>query len=139
MTPRVSIWIRATAWAAPAALLASARTDVGAERTPCPAAPPVAGDVDVFQTKTSARQWSIGDPTAEEQLLLELMNRARMHPADEGDRIFVDYGSKRVTQAANFFLGARPGVEFTRAENRDAFHGYPAQPPLAFSGKLIDS
>jgi subtilisin-like proprotein convertase family protein len=139
MSPRVSFWIRAAACAAPAALFASARTDGVEERAPCPAVGPVAGDVDVFQRKTSPAQWSIGDPTAEEQLLLELMNRARMHPADEGDRIFVDYGSARVKQATDYFLAQRPGVEFTRAENRDAFHGYAAKPPLAFSAKLIDS
>jgi subtilisin-like proprotein convertase family protein len=138
MTPRASFWIRATAWAAPAALLASARTDVPDERAPCPAVE-ARGDVLGFERRDAPQQWSIGDPTAEEQLLLELMNRARLHPAEEGDRIFVDYGEKRVTQATNFFLAQRPGVEFTRAENRDAFHGYAAKPPVAFSGKLIAS
>src|SRR6185295_4545267 len=92
-----------------------------------------------FQLKIATQQWSIGDPTGEEQELLELMNRARIDPVGEGDRIFRDYDSARVKQAADYWLKQRPGVEYTRAENRDAFHGYPAQPPFAFNAKLIDA
>jgi len=140
MPRRSSLVVRSAALAAPALWLVPAWTAGAEERAPCPAAPPLeVADAPAFRAKTATAQWSIGEPTAEEQQLLELMNRARMNPADEGDRIFVDYDSPRVKQATDFFLKQRPGVEYTRAENRDAFHGYAARPPLAFSGELIDS
>jgi subtilisin-like proprotein convertase family protein len=134
----VSFWIRAAlAGAVPAALLAPAPTSAEEDRAPCP---PVAahGSLPPDDRKEASQQWSIGEPTAEEQQILELMNRARLHPAEEGDRIFVDYGSARVTQATDFFLSQRPGVEFTREENRDAFHAYPARPPFAMNAKLTE-
>lgn len=86
--------------------------------------------------RISATLYSHGDPSDEEQFLLELMNRARLHPADEGQRIFDDYGDANVKSAVNYYVQQRPGVEYTRSENRTAFQGYAARPPLAFNAKL---
>lgn len=93
----------------------------------------------VFRPRAGTLLWSIGEPTGDEQTLLELMNRARMDPDGEADLILEDYGSARVRDNVDFFLGQRPGVEWTREENAAAFRSYAPQPPLAFSGKLIDA
>lgn len=82
-------------------------------------------------------EYSHGDPSNEEQYFLELMNRARGNPPAEADRILDDYGSTRVKQSVDFFVGARPGVEWTRQENHDAFDAYPAQPPFALNAQLL--
>lgn len=81
---------------------------------------------------------SHGDPTDEEQLFLELMNRARRDPKAEAARVFRDYGHPDVAGAVDYFLALRPGVEWTRAENRAAFASYPARPPFAFDARLLD-
>lgn len=80
--------------------------------------------------------YSHGDPSNDEQVLLELMNRARADPSAEADRLFADYGDAQVTGAVDFFIQERPGVEYTRGENRAAFRSYPAKPPFAFNAKL---
>lgn len=123
----------------PAVVLGTARGGPREERAPSPPVEQAGPERPASQPRAFAQQWSVGEPTSDETELLELMNRARMDPAAEGDRIFRDYDAPRVTQAVDFFLQQRPGVEWTRAENRDAFHGYPAKPPLAFSSKLIDA
>lgn len=82
---------------------------------------------------------SHGDPSDEEQFFLELMNRARADPAAEAQRIADDYDDPNVTSAVNFFLKERPGVEYTRAENRNAFLTYSAKPPFAFDPALNDA
>lgn len=87
--------------------------------------------------RADAVEYLHGDPTGEEQLFLELMNRARRDPVAESERVFNNYGDPLVKQAVDFFIRARPGVEFSRAENRAAFAGYPAQPPFAFNAKLM--
>jgi subtilisin-like proprotein convertase family protein len=129
-------FVRAIAVLASAASLSAAWSDGVEERAPFPTAT-VRGGTDLPRPKLATTQYSIGDPTAEEQQFLELMNRARRDPVGEGDRIFRDYDSPRVTQAYDFFFKKRPTVEFTRAENQAAFHGYPAQPPFAFNEKLL--
>lgn len=106
-------------------------------RAPCE---PVSGTCDEPAPRAFravATEYSHGDPTSDEQLFLELMNRARLDPSGEGDRIFADYGDKDVKGAVNYFLAQRPGVEFTRAENRDAYRGYTPQPPFAFNAAMI--
>ncbi len=81
-------------------------------------------------------EWSIGDPSPEEQLVLELINRARLDPAGEGVRIAADYGSSAVKTTVDAFLGADP-AGWTRAENQQAWQQYVARPPLAPSAKLL--
>ncbi len=127
------------AWIIPAALFGPALGDGREERAPGPPVEATGHAPPRLEPRAGSVQWSVGEPTDDEQELLELMNRARMNPRDEGDRVFADYGSPRITSAVDFFLQERPGVEWTRAENRAAFLGYPARPPLAFSSKLIDA
>ncbi len=81
-------------------------------------------------------EYSHGDPTDEEQLFLELMNRARLDPAGEADRMLTDFDAKVVRDAVTFFLKERPGVEYTRQENHDNFEQLPAVPPYAFNAAL---
>lgn len=126
-------------WFASALVVAPALAGGGGERAAGPPAEAQGPSRPAFEPRAAAAQWSVGEPSEDEQELLELMNRARMNPSDEGDRIYEDYRSARVTQAVDYFLQQRPSVEWTRAENRDAFRGYPARPPLAFSSKLIDA
>lgn len=91
----------------------------------------------VRQMRAVAVEYSHGDPTNEEQLLLELMNRARLDPQAEADRVFDDYDDSNVEFNVDHFLAERPGVEFTRGENRAAFRSYAAQPPFSFDAGLI--
>ena len=73
--------------------------------------------------------YSHGEPTAEEQLMLELINRARANPAAEGSRLraMTDPG---VLSAYSYF---QVDLDQLVAD----FAGYPARPPLAFNAKLI--
>jgi subtilisin-like proprotein convertase family protein len=137
MQPQLSRTPRLLACAAVAAWLVPAWGDV--EPAPSPPVDAPGEGEGGFQRKIASVQWSIGDPTDEEQLMLELMNRARVDPFGEGDRIFVDYGSARVKRMVDFFIKQRPGVEWSRAENRDAFHGYPARMPLVFDPQITEA
>jgi subtilisin-like proprotein convertase family protein len=83
--------------------------------------------------------YSHGEPTNEEQLLLELMNRARIDPVAEADRVFADYGDVVVKQNVDHYVRQRPGVEFTRAENRAAFQSYTPRAPFSFDPLLIEA
>lgn len=72
-----------------------------------------------------------GDPSADEQFMLELINRARADPAAEG--IFLaTVDEPRVQFAITFF-----GVNLARLQAD--FAGYPSRPPLAFNPKLLAS
>ncbi len=89
-------------------------------------------------------QYDHGDPSDEEQLFMELMNRARANPQAEADRVLVDYGDSDVTSSYNFFKNdtSRFGVtgrEFTRQENHDAFDALVAQPPFAFNPLISEA
>jgi hypothetical protein len=84
-------------------------------------------------------EYSHGDPSDDEQLFLELMNRARLDPSAEADRVLEDYGDADVRSAVRFFLDQRPGVEYTRQENHDAFDALPVVQPLAFNALLSEA
>src|SRR3989338_2048851 len=71
-----------------------------------------------------------GDQTAEEQYMLELINRARANPAEEGQR-FAYTNDTDVRNAINYFAVNIPTMI---AE----FNSYPAHPPLTFNKRLID-
>ena len=76
-------------------------------------------------------QYSHGDPTALEQQMLELINRARMNPTQEGvilDGVNTWYSRDARIRKPSFF-----------ANLRSEFASYPAVPPLAFHPKLIQS
>lgn len=74
-------------------------------------------------------EYSHGDPTAEEQYILELINRARANPRDEGVRLATTTDAN-IRGAYNFF-----NVDTGRV--RADFATYPAKPPLAFNAMLI--
>ncbi len=78
-----------------------------------------------------AQQYSHGDPTAEEQLMLEMINRARMDPKAEGTRL-MDTPDQQVQQAYTYW-------QIDKAKTKSAFSTYPSRPPLAFHPKLIQA
>ncbi|MCX7930620.1 MAG: CAP domain-containing protein [Chlorobi bacterium] len=75
--------------------------------------------------------YSHGDPTPEEQLLLEYINRARANPPAEGDRLATTTDPD-VVQSYQYF-------SIDRNQVRSQFQSYPARPPLAFHPRLIQA
>lgn len=75
--------------------------------------------------------YSHGDPTPEEQLMLEYINRGRTNPAEEGVRM-MDTPDPSVQGAYSYF-------KIDAAKTKQAFAGYPERPPLAFHPQLIES
>lgn len=73
--------------------------------------------------------YSIGEPSDEEQLFLQLINRARANPTAEGQRLA---GTKDpdVLNAYKYF-----GVNLSMMQQE--FAALPVRPPLAFNAKLI--
>lgn len=80
--------------------------------------------------------YSIGQPTNDEQMILELINRARARPDSEGMRLFATTDPD-VSSGWTYWLGQNAAE--TRAQVKADFATYPAQPPLAFSSNLIDA
>lgn len=79
----------------------------------------------------SMSQFSHGDPTPDEQYLLELINRARANPPAEGQFLSsVSDGS--VKNGISYFK-----VDMARV--RKDFSDYPVRPPLAFNARLMAS
>ncbi|PYJ85499.1 MAG: hypothetical protein DME22_08945, partial [Verrucomicrobia bacterium] len=75
--------------------------------------------------------YSIGDPTDEEQLYLEYINRSRADPPAEGVRL-ANTTDPDVLSAYTYFM-----VNLTLMQNEFATN--PPVPPLAFNSKLIDA
>jgi hypothetical protein len=75
--------------------------------------------------------YSHGDPTPEEQLMLEYINRGRANPTEEGIRM-MDTKDPAVQGAYSYF-------KIDAAKTKQAFAGYPERPPLAFHPLLIES
>ncbi|MCE9635522.1 MAG: proprotein convertase P-domain-containing protein [Planctomycetes bacterium] len=134
LQPTVSAALALTGTAALASALASASGD----RPEAPCAP-------VFDDVSSVARpafradpvlYSHGDPSDEEQLFMELMNRARIDPVAEADRVFRDYDDPDVKSAVDYFLRLSK-KEYSRAENRDAFRSYAPQEPFSFDGRII--
>ncbi len=73
--------------------------------------------------------YSHGDPTPDEQYMLELINRARATPAEEGIRL-MDTQDSRVQAAYQFF-------NINKEATKAAFTTYPSRPPLAFHPDLM--
>jgi hypothetical protein len=76
-------------------------------------------------------QYSHGDPTVLEQQMLEMVNRARMNPTQEGiilDSVNTWYSNDARARKPSFFTNLRA-----------QFASYPAVAPLAFNSKLIQS
>jgi uncharacterized protein YkwD len=84
-----------------------------------------------LQSPTAQTLFSHGDPTAEEQQILEYINRARSNPNAEGQRLAGTTDS-RVIGAYNYFK-----IDLNKLKQQ--FSGYPARAPLAFHRLLINS
>ncbi len=76
-----------------------------------------------------------GDPSGEIQYLVELINRARLDPAGEGERLFADYGAAAIATTTSAFEANDP-LHWKRAENRDLWKSYAPRPALAFNRDL---
>lgn len=77
------------------------------------------------------QRYSHGDPTPEEQLMLEYINRARANPAAEGERL-ASTTDPDVVQSYQYF-------NIDRNKVRSDFRNYPARPPLAFHPLLLQA
>jgi hypothetical protein len=108
--------------------------------TPEPKAPPVAppplerswpgpGPRSPVGLAGALTQYSIGEPTDEEQYLVELINRARRDPAAEGQRL-VSTANAEILKAYAFFH-VDTNLMFT------AIAAVPPAPPLSINAKLI--
>ncbi len=75
--------------------------------------------------------YSHGDPTNDEQYMLELVNRARANPTAEGERL-ATVNDPEINNAYQVF-------QISRDQLRTDFAGYAQRPPLAFNAKLIAS
>ena len=75
--------------------------------------------------------YSHGDPTNDEQYMLELINRARANPTAEGERL-ATVNDPEINNAYQVF-------QISRDQLRTDFAGYAQRPPLAFNAKLIAS
>ncbi|MES2764252.1 MAG: CAP domain-containing protein [Bacteroidota bacterium] len=79
----------------------------------------------------NATIYSHGDPTDEEQYTLELINRARANPTEEGIRL-ANTTDPDVTSSYQYF-------NINTNTVKTQFAGYPSRPPLAFNEKLISA
>jgi uncharacterized protein YkwD len=75
--------------------------------------------------------YSHGNPTNLEQHMLEMINRARANPMEEGVRL-MDTDDQAVQQAYSFF-------SINKSATKAAFAQYPMRPPLAFHPLLIQA
>lgn len=82
-------------------------------------------------SSTPTLQYSHGDPTADEQYTLEMINRARANPAAEGGRL--------ATTTDPAITGNYTYYQIDTAALRRDFATYTARPPLAFNAKLLAS
>jgi hypothetical protein len=117
-------------WAAEPGLAVSA----GPNRVPPPTPPPVevrkeAGMVPLPQALEGLTVYSIGSPTDEEQLYVELLNRARINPAQEAERLR-NTADPNILQAYDYF-----GVDLDLMASQ--ISGLAATAPLSIDAKLM--
>lgn len=101
-----------------------------------PAHPPIINHLaGAFSAQSQAQAYSIGDPTPEEQLYLEMINRARANPVAEG-QIFYNTTDARVRASYNNTT-TPPYWIVDLALMTNQFNLIPPTPPLAMNAKLI--
>jgi hypothetical protein len=98
---------------------------------PPPAAPLFTIEAGKLSLHSAATTYSIGDPSPEEQLYLELMNRARLNPPAEGV-ILANLKDPDV-------LGAYQGFQIDLSLMQSQFAALGAVQPLAFNAKLANA
>jgi len=97
---------------------------------PPPAPPVVTGSALAFSAEPDepSAQYSIGEPTNDEQYYLELVNRARANPTAEGLRLATTTDTQVQSAYASF------GVNLVLMQAQFAL--IPAQPPLSMNAVL---
>jgi len=124
-------------WCATQATALRADETPATQHGPVPQAPPPASPPEVrapAPTRASPRPqgptlYSIGDPTDEEQLYLEYVNRSRANPPAEGVRL-ANTTDPDVVSAYNFFK-----VDLALMQSQ--FSAIAAAPPLAMNAQLL--
>lgn len=104
-------------------------------RVSAPPIPPVVIDapgVAPSRLEAQAAAYSIGDPTPDEQLYLEMINRARANPQAEA-QIFANTTDLQVLAAYN----NEPYWTVDLALMVEQFAALPVVPPLAFNARLL--
>lgn len=84
-----------------------------------------------LQSPTAQTLFSHGNPTAEEQQILEYINRARSNPNAEGQRL--------AGTTDPLVVGAYKFFKIDTNKLKQQFSTYPSRPPLAFHRLLINS
>ncbi len=115
-SPSISFPAPGSAYISPGAL--SARTTKGEGRA-------------LLAEGVPTKQYSHGDPTNDEQYMLELVNRARANPTAEGEML-ASVSDPEISSAYTYF-------NISREKLRNDFKTYPQRPPLAFNKSLIDA
>ncbi|MEP7234376.1 MAG: CAP domain-containing protein, partial [Ignavibacteriota bacterium] len=92
----------------------------------------------LIQSQPQATVYDHGDPTAEEQVLLEMINRARANPTAEGIRL-ANSTDPDVVFSYTYWPSHGDQHYATPANVKAAFATYPVRPPLAFNKKLIQA
>lgn len=90
-----------------------------------------AGDRGLQNAAVPTEKYDHGDPTNNEQLMLEMVNRARANPTAEGEML-ASTTDPEVSSAYSYF-------NIDRNKLRTDFAAYPKRPPLAFNKSLIAS
>ena len=131
-------WLRCGASIAAVGWLIGLPTAAWAGQNPVPVAPPAGPPSQTRTTLTAAgapalnaappTPYSIGEPTAEEQLFLEYINRARAHPPAEGQRL------KNTTDPDVRAAYAYFGVDLNLMASQFAALG--PVPPVSMNAKL---
>lgn len=97
---------------------------------PPPAARMAAPGKSSMQPQQVLGNYDMGDPTPEEQYILELMNRARANPPAEGNRFDTITDQMILIEFQN-------NPPPTQSQVKSEFQAYAAVPPLAFNKTLI--
>lgn len=100
--------------------------------TPAPGSVPASGKSDdriMLGSSAPTELYDHGDPTNQEQYMLELVNRARANPAAEGEML-ASVNDPQINSSYQYF-------NISRDKLRNDFATYPARPPLAFNKSLI--
>jgi hypothetical protein len=87
--------------------------------------------IGVVASAQPTQLYSHGDPTNDEQYMLELINRARANPTEEGIRL-MDTDDQDVQFAYQFF-------NINKTATKQAFTSYPQRPPLVFHPALMSA
>ena len=111
------------------------RPSVPLHRSLGPAVMAVVGNPTSAAPQQTLSVYSQGNPTDEEQYVLELINRARANPPAEGTRIDTTTDAE-VSFEFTYWAG-QDANEPSRAKIQSDFSTYPSRPPLAFNASLI--